>query len=75
LARSSKPAGLDGEGADRAIIVVAAKRVVFGHCLRDQVPDFTINPATGAARRRVFPLSAIRNTACRPSPEIISSDD
>jgi hypothetical protein len=25
----------------RAIIVVAAMRVVFGHCPRDQVPDFT----------------------------------
>jgi hypothetical protein len=32
-----KDAGLDGEGADRAIIVVAAMCVVFGHCPRDQV--------------------------------------
>jgi hypothetical protein len=31
----------DGEGADRAVIVIAAMRVVFGHCPRDQVPDFT----------------------------------
>jgi hypothetical protein len=30
------------EGADRATLVVAAMRVVFGHCPRDQVPDFTI---------------------------------
>jgi hypothetical protein len=29
-------ARLDGEGADRAIIVVAAMRVVLGHCPRDQ---------------------------------------
>jgi hypothetical protein len=39
---SVEGAGLDGEGADRAIIVVATMRVVFGYCPRDQVPDFTL---------------------------------
>ena len=41
--RRAEGAGLDGEGADRAIIYVVAMRVVFGHRLRDQVPDFTDN--------------------------------
>ena len=34
--RRAEGAGLDGEGADRAIICVATMRVVFGHCPRDQ---------------------------------------
>ena len=34
-----KGAGLDGDGADQAIIVVASMRVVFGHCQRHLVPN------------------------------------
>jgi len=33
-------AGLDGAGADRAIMNVTTMRVVVGHSLRDQVPRF-----------------------------------
>jgi hypothetical protein len=33
-------AGLDGAGADRAIMNVPTMRVVVGHSLRDQVPRF-----------------------------------
>jgi hypothetical protein len=37
---ASKGEGLEGEGAGRAIINLAAMRVTFGHCPKDQVPNF-----------------------------------
>src|SRR6266536_2564257 len=40
-ALGAEGAGLDGEGADRAIIRVAAMCVVIQHCPRDRVPIFT----------------------------------
>jgi uncharacterized membrane protein HdeD (DUF308 family) len=39
--RRAEGAGLDGAGADRAIMNVTTMRVVVGHCPSDQVPDFT----------------------------------
>jgi hypothetical protein len=34
-----KGAGLDGDGADRAIIYVVAPHVFFGHCPRERAGD------------------------------------
>jgi len=58
--RRAEGAGLDGEGADRAIIVIAAMRAAFGHCPRDQVPDFTHQWSVACAKNvETDPISAI----------------
>jgi hypothetical protein len=52
--RRAEGAGLDGEGADRAIILSAAMRVVIGRCPRVRVPVFTENvPLTRCGDIRV----------------------
>jgi hypothetical protein len=43
--RRAEGAGLDGEGASRAILNVSAMRVILEHCPKDQVPDFTSHPS------------------------------
>jgi hypothetical protein len=52
-------AGLDGECADRAIIHVAAMRVVFGHRPRDQVQIKTSEVHQRLSKRHRAPRSAM----------------
>ena len=54
-----KGAGLDGDGADQAIIVVASMRVVFGHCQRHLVPNLQATVPDNQINRSA-PLRVLR---------------